>query len=445
MKTLSQQLKLALLTGLVGGVAVLMAQPQPVVFAQTATPGTWEFSKIEQWTRPITIPAAPGAGSMVISNIRKLDIAGADIDLKINRTTAICATGGSELIRVQWSFPDSIQTLRPGQLLAIPIHVTPSESAECNLAAAFRSELAVRWSDEGGVGYVPPDVWKTFWGVFSHRPNPVPAGARNSYTPSFPEGRAGTGYIQINVNTPDAQSPQRGVFGFTYGAGNATGRSEEMVTFGYTYNYVRAGAPKPPTPSPTPTPNRSMSLEAKHYRVDRGETIQIPIYLNYGDDIANLNFTVGYDPNVARPEGNAAKGNMLSGSLFSSNAAETGLFRGAFAGTTGVSGTGTVAYIPFKANGPAGSKTPLTLAVSTINQPAGRIPTIAVIHGSITIAGMLQGDCDGDGKLSAIDALCALEMSVKLIPVKMVLDIDRTGDVTSRDSTLILQGIIREK
>jgi len=365
-----------------------------------------------------------------------------DIDLTIARTTAICASGGSELIRVQWSFPNSIQTLRPGQLLAIPVHVTPSESAECNMAAAYRSELAVRWSDEGGVGYVPPDVWKTFWGVFSHRPNPPQAGARNSYTPSFPEGRSGTGYIQVSVNTPDAQSPQRGVFGFTYGAGNATGRSEEMVTFGYTYNYVRPGAPTPPV-SPPSSPGKSMTLEAKHYRVDSGETVQIPIYLNYGDDIANLNFTVAYDPNVARPEGNGAKGNMLGGSLFSSNPAQTALFRGAFAGTTGVSGTGTIAYIPFKATGPAGSRTPLTLAVTTINQPNGTIPAIGLIHGSITIAGAMQGDCDGDGKLSASDALCALEMSVKLIPVKMVLDIDRTGDVTSRDSTLILQGIIR--
>jgi hypothetical protein len=270
------------------------------------------------------------------------------------------------------------------------------------MAAAYRSELAVRWSDEGGVGYVPPDVWKTFWGVFSHRPNPPQAGARNSYTPSFPEGRSGTGYIQVSVNTPDAQSPQRGVFGFTYGAGNATGRSEEMVTFGYTYNYVRPGASAPPV-SPPPSPAKSMTLEAKHYRVDSGETVQIPIYLNYGDDIANLNFTVAYDPNVARPEGNGAKGNMLGGSLFSSNPAQTALFRGGIRRKRRpCSGHGTVAYIPVqRPNGPAGSKTPLTLAVSTINQPSGTIPAIALIHGSITIAGHDAGDCDGDGKLSA--------------------------------------------
>jgi hypothetical protein len=128
MKTQSLPLKLTLLTALVMAVAVL-AQPQPVAFAQTAAKGTWEFSKIEQWTRPITIPAPPGAGSLRITNIRKLDITGADIDLTIARTTAICASGGSELIRVQWSFPNSIQTLRPGQLLAIPVHVTPTESA----------------------------------------------------------------------------------------------------------------------------------------------------------------------------------------------------------------------------------------------------------------------------------------------------------------------------
>lgn len=191
-----------------------------------------------------------------------------------------------------------------------------------------------------------------------------------------------------------------------------------------------------------------MTLEARDYRVDVGGTVQVPIYLNNGDNLANMNFTVAYDPSVVRVEGSAAKGNILGSLLFSSNPGEAGLFRGAFAGTTGVSGTGTVAYIQFKAVGAAGAKTPLTLAVSTINQPSGSSPRIRMIHGSITINGgpggvAVPGDCDGDGKLTASDALCALEMSVKLIPVRIALDADKSGDVTSRDATVILQRIVR--
>jgi len=196
-----------------------------------------------------------------------------------------------------------------------------------------------------------------------------------------------------------------------------------------------------------------MSLVAKDYKVAAGETVQVPIYLENGDNVANVNFTVTYNTDVARIEGMATPGNMLGASLFRGNAAEGGLFRGAFAGTTGVSGTGTVAYITFKAVGPLGSRTPLTLAVTTINQPSGGVPRIGLRHGSITIAKVGPGPGDikrGDGgcgpaddRLTADDALCALEMSVKLKPVNLVMDMDNSGDVTSRDATLILQAIDR--
>ena len=95
----------------------------------------------------------------------------------------------------------------------------------------------------------------------------------------------------------------------------------------------------------------------------------------------------------------------------------------------------------------------MTLAVTTINQPSGGVPRIGLRHGSITIAKVGPGPGDikrGDGgcgpaddRLTADDALCALEMSVKLKPVNLVMDMDNSGDVTSRDATLILQAIDR--
>jgi hypothetical protein len=114
----------------------------------------------------------------------------------------------------------------------------------------------------------------------------------------------------------------------------------------------------------------------------------------------------------------------------------------------GISGTGTVANLQFRAVGPVGSRTPLTLAVTTINQPSGTVPRIGLINGSITIVnedGVVPGDCNDDGTLLVVDALCALEMSVKLIPVKLNMDMDKSGDVTSRDATLIVQQIDRQR
>ena len=52
---------------------------------------------------------------------------------------------------------------------------------------------------------------------------------------------------------------------------------------------------------------------------------------------------------------------------------------------------------------------------------------------------MQQGDCDGDGSLTELDALCALEISTQLRPSAPLMDVDNSGDVTSRDAVLILQ------
>ena len=186
-----------------------------------------------------------------------------------------------------------------------------------------------------------------------------------------------------------------------------------------------------------------MTLEARDYTVEVGGTVQVPIYLRYGENVTAMSFSVAYDNAVVRVEGTVAKGNLLGSSLFSSNPTDARVFRGAFAGAAGVSGNGTVAYIPFRSVGPAEARTPLTLAVTTINQPGGHSPPIRVSHGSITIRSRDVSDCDGDGKITASDALCALEMSARLIPVRMLLDADRNGGVTLHDAAVTLQRIVR--
>jgi hypothetical protein len=195
--------------------------------------------------------------------------------------------------------------------------------------------------------------------------------------------------------------------------------------------------------NPNPYPPR-MTLLAEHRLVRQGDTVLLPVWLLNAADVANINYTVAYQPAVAVSAGDPVRGNLLAEALFSANPKESGLVRLGFARSRGLAGSGTVAYVPFRAVGPPGSVTPLVLQVSVVNNPAGAALPIDLVHGSITILdkdGGLPGDCDGDGALTALDAQCALDMSVNLIPPRSNLDMDRDGQVTSRDATLILQRI----
>jgi hypothetical protein len=53
-----------------------------------------------------------------------------------------------------------------------------------------------------------------------------------------------------------------------------------------------------------------------------------------------------------------------------------------------------------------------------------------------------KGDCNEDGKLSAVDGLCALKMSIGKMQEKENLDVDENGNVTSLDARIILQGSV---
>ena len=198
----------------------------------------------------------------------------------------------------------------------------------------------------------------------------------------------------------------------------------------------------PPAGSTEPARTTRMTLQAGRRRVTSGALVDVPVWLINGTDVANVNFTVAYDGSVARPEGDLGKGNLLENTLFSSNTADAGLIRVGFAGQSGLSGTGTVAYIPFRAVGQPGRRTTLHLQVTTINDPGGATLAIDRIDGAIEIVGptgQTVGDCNGDGKLNEVDALCALRMSVNLMPANNVLDMDQSNDVTSRDAAIILQ------
>ncbi len=203
--------------------------------------------------------------------------------------------------------------------------------------------------------------------------------------------------------------------------------------------------PTPPYGQPEPYISvAAMTLQAGQRQVLAGELVTVPVWLIYANNVANMNFEMSYDTGVAQLEGDIPKGSLLDNALFTFNPNENSVIPMGFAQTTGVYGTGAVAYVPFRAVGQPGDRTQLTLAVTKINDPDGTELAIDRIYGEITImapGGSVPGDCDGDGRMTALDALCALEMSVRLRPEALNLDLDNDSAVTSRDSTLILQSI----
>lgn len=190
-----------------------------------------------------------------------------------------------------------------------------------------------------------------------------------------------------------------------------------------------------------PADVKEMTLQAAVRRARPGETVQVPVWLLKSGDVANMNFGVAYKASVATPASTSLRGNLLGSALFETNPAVEGEVLVGFAQNTGIVGSGTVATLPFKAVGKPGDRTDLTLNVPVINNPSGAKLPIRLIHGAILIVGedgLVPGDCDGDGSLSAADAKCALQMSVRLRPESLHMDMEKDGRVTSNDARLIL-------
>ena len=185
-----------------------------------------------------------------------------------------------------------------------------------------------------------------------------------------------------------------------------------------------------------------MTLQAGQRNVVAGGEVWVPVWMIKGANVANLNFEMAYDTGVVAAVRGVNRGSFFSTALQQANTEEAGIARFGYAQTTGENGTGPVAWIKFKAVGRPGDRTSLRLSVTSLNEPGGSIVPIDRIDGLVQIVGpdgMLPGDCDGNGILSEVDALCALQMSVKLVPESLVLDLDKNQAVNSRDSTLILQ------
>lgn len=107
-------------------------------------------------------------------------------------------------------------------------------------------------------------------------------------------------------------------------------------------------------------------------------------------------------------------------------------------------GSGTIVYLPININGASsiGAMDILLIYNSTV------LNVTRVSSGSLTSSSMVayggipvdpSVDLNGDGNVSSIDALMALQMAIGNIPVDPRADVNRDGKVTSIDALQILQ------
>ncbi|MCP4613925.1 MAG: hypothetical protein GY845_35000, partial [Planctomycetes bacterium] len=143
----------------------------------------------------------------------------------------------------------------------------------------------------------------------------------------------------------------------------------------------------------------------------------------------------------------AIKGSLTRNSIFDSNILD-GKILISLAHNQGFSGDGSVAYIRFNVIGVEGSWSRLDiddLSANRANDLASM--NVETVDGVFTVLSIEEtiADCDGDGKISAVDALCALQMAVGKKAEDLSMDVNNDGKVTSLDARKILQTAIRDE
>ena len=204
-----------------------------------------------------------------------------------------------------------------------------------------------------------------------------------------------------------------------------------------------------PAPTPTRTSKPSITtppefsgliFESRSKSSD--STVQIPLTLKgVTEKIGNMDITLSYDPSVLEAT-EVIKGGLTTTSLFEYNLIDWDTIKISLADKAGFSGDGSIAYVKFNVIGYEGSVSPLEIVSLSANR-AGDLAAmdIPTQDGLFTVLGVEQGmgDCNGDGEITAADALCALQMAVGKRAEDLVMDVSEDGKVSSVDARKILR------
>ena len=169
-----------------------------------------------------------------------------------------------------------------------------------------------------------------------------------------------------------------------------------------------------------------------------GSVVRVPVKLNRAEGITSLGFTLNYDSDALRVIA-VERGSRLTKDTFSYDTDTLGQVRFGFAMTRGRGPGGTAAVVTFQVIGGDGSVSSLTLSDALVNHSADGPLTVELVGADFRVGAKIQGDGDGDGLVTALDALLALKMASNLLPVDLSLDINNDGKITIDDARSILK------
>lgn len=254
--------------------------------------------------------------------------------------------------------------------------------------------------------------------------------------------------IHIDYTCPDGTS---GEYDIVLAPDKRTGRGQwtsDLPDSGIRNFTKLGGTATDNAPPPAVDPDR-LTLLVTDYDLQAGETRWLPVEIRNPSNVSNLNLQVEFDANVVLVQGKPRVGTAAGQRLFETNFSEPGLVRLGWAGPVGIPQDGVVAEIPVTAVGQPGARTSIQLRVTDANGADGQALSAQTQSGSVTILAPTP-PADEVGQpappvvppttpWTTVDALQALQMSVKLLTEDNRLDLDKDGQVTSNDARLILQ------
>ena len=163
----------------------------------------------------------------------------------------------------------------------------------------------------------------------------------------------------------------------------------------------------------------------------------VPIRLEKASKVSSLGFNLNYDPAVAEVV-RVHRGSRMSSAAFSYNAEVPGIIRFGAAAAVGVESDGSAAVVEFRMIGARGSSTRLTISDTEVGDSGNQTWSIQVAHGRLMVEEPMTGDGNGDGNITAVDALIAMKMFVGLIEEDLVMDVNGDGRVTPDDARQLL-------
>ncbi len=205
-----------------------------------------------------------------------------------------------------------------------------------------------------------------------------------------------------------------------------------------------ASLPKDEKETQVPEAIKGLVFESRNR--PNGSEVQIPLILNgINEQVGNLDITLTYDPSVLEAI------DVIGGSLTVNSIMEYKITPGnikiALADGQGFLGDGSIIYAKFNVIGSQGQTSPLNISQVNANGADYELMQLSSNSGvfKVTNTDEALGDFDGNGRLTAVDALCALQMAVGKRPVDLSLDMNDDGKVTSLDARTILKIAVGNK